>query len=98
VLTREALIQGATAHIDSDTRMSGELQVLSKTLKEARAHTLKYANIDLEIEVIRMPGKKEKVEGAAEKTGEAVGKGLKKGAKAVDDFGKGIKKGIKKEE
>ena len=45
-----------------------------------------------------MPGKKKKVEGAVEKTGEAVGKGLKKSAKAVEDFGKGIKKGIKKEE
>jgi hypothetical protein len=45
-----------------------------------------------------MPGKKKKVEGAAEKTGEAVGKGLKKGAEAINDFGKGIKKGIKKEE
>jgi len=64
----------------------------------SQSHTLKYANIDLEIEVTGMPGKKEKVEGAAEKTGEAVGKGLKKGAKAVNDFGKGIKKGIKKEE
>jgi hypothetical protein len=45
-----------------------------------------------------MPRKKEKVEEAVEKTGEAVGKGLKKVAEAVDDFGKGIKKGIKKEE
>lgn len=44
-----------------------------------------------------MPGKKEKVERAAEKTGEAVEKDLKKGAKAVSDFGKGIKKKIKKE-
>ena len=34
VLTREALTQGATVHIDSETRMSGELQILSKTLKE----------------------------------------------------------------
>jgi hypothetical protein len=61
-------------------------------------YTHKYANIDLEIEVTGMPRKKEKVEGAVEKTGEAVGKSLKKGAEAVNDFGKGIKKGIKKEE
>ena len=40
-----------------------------------------------------MPGEKNKVEDA----GEAVGKGIKKGAKAVSDFGKGIKKRIKKE-
>jgi hypothetical protein len=31
---------------------------------------------------------------AAEKTGEAVGKGIRKGAKAVNDFGKGMKKGL----
>ena len=34
----------------------------------------------------------------AEKTGEAVGKGIKKGAKAVNDLGKGIKKELKKKE
>ena len=34
VLTREALTQGATVHIDPETRMTGELQVLSKTLRE----------------------------------------------------------------
>jgi len=65
--------------------------------KTPKPHTPKYANIDLEIEVTGMPGKKEKVERAAEKTGEAVEKDLKKGAKAVSDFGKGIKKKIKKE-
>ena len=43
-----------------------------------------------------MPSEKKKVENAAEKTGEAVGKGIKRGAKAVDDFGKGIKKELKK--
>jgi hypothetical protein len=53
-------------------------------------YTLKYANIDLEIEVIGMPRKKKKVEGAVEKTGEAVGKGLKKGAKAVNDFARAL--------
>ena len=61
-------------------------------------HTLKYANIDLEIEVIGMPDKKKKVEGAAKRTGEAVGGGLKKGAKAVEDFGKGIKRGVEGKE
>jgi hypothetical protein len=45
-----------------------------------------------------MPKAKKKVENAAEKTGEAVGKGLRKGAKAVTDFGKGIKKELEKEE
>ena len=39
---------------------------------------------------------KRKVENAAEETGEAVGKGIKRGAKAVDDFGKGVKKELKK--
>ena len=43
-----------------------------------------------------MPGEKKKVANAAEKTGEAVGKGIKKGAKAVEDVGKGIKKELKK--
>jgi hypothetical protein len=41
---------------------------------------------------------KKKIENAAEKTGEAIGRGAKKGAKAVNNFGKAIKKGIKKEE
>ena len=45
-----------------------------------------------------MPENKKKIENAAEKTGEAIGGGVKKGAKDVNDFGKGIKKGIKKEE
>jgi hypothetical protein len=45
-----------------------------------------------------MPEEKKKVKNAAEKTGEAVGKGIKKGARAIGDFGRGIKKGIKKEE
>jgi hypothetical protein len=64
----------------------------------SQSHTLKFANDDLEKEVEGMPGKNEKVEDVAEKTGEAVGKGLKKGAKAINDFGKGMKKGIKKDE
>jgi hypothetical protein len=45
-----------------------------------------------------VPEEKKIVEIVAEKTGEAVGKGLRKGAKAVNDFGKGMKKGLKKEE
>ena len=44
-----------------------------------------------------MTDNKKKIENAAEKTGEAIGKGLKKGAKDVEDFGKGIKKGLKKQ-
>ncbi len=45
-----------------------------------------------------MSENKKKIESSAEKTGEAIGAGVKKSAKAVNDFGKGIKKGIKKEE
>jgi hypothetical protein len=39
-----------------------------------------------------MPDEKKKVENTAEKTGEAASKGIKKGAKAVNDLGKEIKK------
>ncbi|MGA3291428.1 MAG: hypothetical protein ABSD42_14465 [Candidatus Bathyarchaeia archaeon] len=51
----------------------------------------------------KVPEEKKKVEiatdkTAAERTGEAVGKGIRKSAKAVNDFGKGMKKGLKKEE
>lgn len=42
--------------------------------------------------------KKGSVEEAAEKTGEAIGKGVKKGWGAVKAFGKGVKDGISKEE
>ncbi|MGA2385531.1 MAG: hypothetical protein ABSG33_03250 [Candidatus Bathyarchaeia archaeon] len=45
-----------------------------------------------------MVDEKKKIENAAEKTGEAVGKGIKRGAKAVEDFGKGVKKELKKKE
>jgi hypothetical protein len=45
-----------------------------------------------------MSEKKKKVENAAEKTGDAVGKGIRKSAEAVNDFGKGVRKGFKKEE
>jgi hypothetical protein len=64
----------------------------------SQSHTLNSVNDDLAIEMKGMSEKKKKVENAAEKTGEAVGKGIKKGAKAVNDLGKGIKKGLKKEE
>lgn len=64
----------------------------------SRSYKLKSANIDSEIEVIGMPGKKKRVEEAAEKTGRAVEKDVKKGAQAVSNFGKGIKKKIKKED
>ena len=63
-----------------------------------QSHTLKSAMTTLAIEGDRMPEEKKKVENAAEKTGEAVGKGIKKGAKAVEDVGKGIKKELKKKE
>ena len=62
----------------------------------SQSHTLKFANDDLEKEVEVMPGNKEKVEEAAEKTGEAVGKGLKESARIVKRVGKGIKKEFKK--
>ena len=45
-----------------------------------------------------MADKKKKVENAAEETGEAFGKGIKRGAKAVDSFEEGIKKELKKKE
>jgi hypothetical protein len=45
-----------------------------------------------------MSENKKKIENSAEKAGEAIGAGVKKSAKAVNNFGKGIKKGIKKEE
>jgi hypothetical protein len=64
----------------------------------SQSHTLNSVNYDLDLEVNEMPDEKKKVENAAEKTGEAVGKGIKKGAKAVSDFGKGVKKEIKKKE
>ncbi len=41
---------------------------------------------------------KRQIENAAEKTGAAVGKGIKKGVKAVTDFGKGIKNELEKKE
>jgi hypothetical protein len=62
----------------------------------SQSHTLKFANDDLEKEVEVVPGNKEKVDEAAEKTVEAVGKGLKESARIVKRVGKGIKKEIKK--
>jgi hypothetical protein len=41
--------------------------------------------------------KKGTVEEAAEKTGEVVGKGVKKGWRVVKAFGKGVKEGASKE-
>jgi hypothetical protein len=41
--------------------------------------------------------KKGSVEEAAEKTGEVVGKGVKKGWGAVKAFGKGVKDGVTKD-
>jgi hypothetical protein len=45
-----------------------------------------------------MPENKKKIENAAEKAGEDVAKGMKKGAKAVSDFGKGVKKEFEKKD
>jgi hypothetical protein len=64
----------------------------------SQSHTVMFANDQLNIVMKGMSENKKKVENAAEKTGDAVGKGIRKGAKAVNDFGKGIKKGLKKEE
>jgi hypothetical protein len=62
----------------------------------SQSHIVKSAKGYLEIVVKGMSTKKEKIENAAEKTGEAIGKDIKKGAKAANDFGKGLKKGLKK--
>ena len=62
----------------------------------SQPHTVKFANDYLEMVVKGVPTKKEKIENAAEKTGEEIGKDIKKGAKAANDFGKGLKKGLKK--
>ena len=43
-----------------------------------------------------MSTKKDKIENAAEKTRGELGKDIKKGAKAANDFGKGLKKDLKK--
>ena len=64
----------------------------------SQSRTVKFANDHLEIVKKGMSENKKKVENAAEKTGDAVGKGIRKGAKAVNDFGRGIQKGLKKEE
>jgi hypothetical protein len=61
-----------------------------------QSHTVKSANDYLEIVVKGMSTKKEKIENVAEKTGEEIGKDIKKGAKAANDFGQGLKKGLKK--
>jgi hypothetical protein len=64
----------------------------------SQSHTLNSAINSLYVEGDKMPEEKKKVEHAAEKTGEAVGKGIRKSAKAVEAFGKGIKKELKKKE
>jgi hypothetical protein len=49
----------------------------------------------------RMPQeneKKGKPQEGAEKAGETIGKGARKGFKAVKDFGKGVKRGVEREE
>jgi hypothetical protein len=42
--------------------------------------------------------KKGEIEEVAEKTGELIGKGVKKGWGVVKEFGKGVKKGVTKKE
>ena len=42
--------------------------------------------------------KKDKPQKGAEKAGETIGEGAKKGFEAVRDFGKGVKKGVEREE
>ena len=64
----------------------------------AQSHTLKLVNDELAIEMITMSKETKKVENVAEKTGETIGRSVKKGSEAVSAFGKGLKKGIKKEE
>lgn len=62
----------------------------------SQSHIVNSANDYLEMMVKGTSTKVEKIENATEKTGEAIGKDLKKGAKAANDFGKGLKKGLKK--
>ena len=62
----------------------------------SQSHKLKFANDDLRKESEIMPGNKEKVEETAEKTGEAVSKGLEESARIVKRVGTGIEKEIKK--
>jgi hypothetical protein len=62
----------------------------------SQSHTVNSAKGYFEMVVKGMSTKKEKIENAAEKTGEEIGKDIKKGAKAANDFGKGLKKGLKK--
>jgi hypothetical protein len=64
----------------------------------AWSQIVQFANDQLEMVVRGISSKKKKVENAAEKTGGAIGKDIKKGAKAVNDFGKGLKKSLKKKE
>jgi hypothetical protein len=45
-----------------------------------------------------MSEEEKKAESAAEKTGEALVKNVRKGREAVNDLGKGIKKELKKKE
>ena len=52
----------------------------------------------VEAPVIAVSEEKKVAETTSEKTGEAVGRGIRKGAKALNDLGKGIRKGLKKEE
>jgi hypothetical protein len=85
-----------SAHIQASHHTKPRL--ILEVAVTSQSHTLNSATVASDVEVIRMPEEKKKIENAAEKTGEAVGKGVRKGAKAVSDFGKGVKKEIKKKE
>jgi len=81
------------------SRSTSKTSIDTQKLLWLHSHTpLILQTVTLDVEVNGMPENKKKVEDAAEKTGEAVGKGVKKGAKAVSDFGKGVKKELKKKE
>lgn len=65
---------------------------------DSHSHILNSVNDHYRAEMNGMPEDKKRVESAAEKTGETIAKGIKKGAKAVNDFGKGIKNELEKKE
>ncbi len=88
--------------IESSRPLRPILQAKSRLMPDVAVASQLYALTseinNLYMEGDRMSAEKKKGENPAEKTGEAVGKGVRKSAKAVNDFGKGIKKGLKKKE
>lgn len=83
---------------NAPARKKKDKNFLSIVGVSSRSYMVKFANDRIEVVMKRMSDNKRNVENAAGKTGDAVGKGIRKGAKAVNDFGKGIKKGLKKED